>query len=594
MTQSAALFGVTRSALGRKWVLAPQDEALADVLMRNLSLEAIPARLLAARLGTEEKATAFMNPSLRDQLPDPSLFVDMDKAVARTCRAISEQEPMAVLGDYDVDGQTSISILTLYMRALGVPLAFVSPDRLSEGYGPNPTRMQAFAKDGAKLVFTVDCGTTAFDAISAANTAGLDVIVLDHHAPEDSLPAAHALINPNRRDETGAYGYMAAVGVTFMFIIALNRALRQAGYFTPTRPEPQLMDLLDIVALGTVADVVPLIGANRAMVIRGLDVMARKKNIGLAALIEAAALKSPILSATDIGFRLGPRINAGGRIGQCDLGAQLLTADNPDTARRLAAELERLNAERREIGDKIEQEAMASATDQIEAGAKSIVVADESWHPGVIGITAGRLKERFGVPTTVIGQHLGKWSGSGRSVEGVDLGAIVHEALHAGLLVKGGGHKMAAGLTIHPDRIADFRALKNDKVSTQIAELGGFAPYTCHLVATPEMLSLGTLENLSKLEPYGAGNPAPRLALQSVEIDFSRAVGADGNTVTCTLKSAAGASLKAIAFRAASEPHGKVLLDMRGRKVHIVGTVSVNEYQGLRSPQLIIEDVAIA
>lgn len=592
------LFGVSQSLLGRSWLLVHGNDALADQLMRTQKISALAARVLANRLPDEAAALAFLNPSLRDHLPDPSNLQDMDKAVDRTIAALEAQQPVAILGDYDVDGQTSISVLAGYLRAIGVAVQFVSPDRLSEGYGPNAARLENFARDGAKLAFTVDCGTTAFAAFEAANKAGLDVIVLDHHAQEDTLPSVHALVNPNRRDDVSGCGYLAAVGVTFLFVVALNRALRQRGYFTATRPEPDLKYWLDIVALGTVADVVPLVGANRALVVRGLEIMAQSRHIGLVELMKVAGLTvndpANLPDAFDLGFRLGPRINAGGRIGKCDLGANLLLAQTVDEAQGLAAELDQLNQERRAIGERIERESAEAAEAQVERGGACIVVADESWHPGVIGIGAGRLKERFGLPAFVVGAHGGRFTGSGRSIKGVDLGAVVHQALHEGILVKGGGHKMAAGITITPEMIPVFQTFASQACAAQIHAMGGKPPVEVDLVAAPETLSVQAIEQLNRLAPFGAENPMPKVALQAMEVSFSKAVGGDGNTVTCTLRSPNGATIKGISFRAASEPHGQALLNGRGQRFHVLGEASINVYQGQQSPQLQILDVAPA
>jgi len=591
IAEAEACLGVERSIGGRRWRAVPAPAGEAAAIAQRLGLPELVGRLLAARGVGIDDAAAFLDPTLRDFLPDPSGFRDMDKAVARLVRAIREGEPIAVFGDYDVDGATSAALLQRFGAAVGARLRLYVPDRIAEGYGPNETALLRLKAEGAAVVVSVDCGVTAFAPLAAAAAAGLDVIVVDHHESEPTLPPAVAVVNPNRLDETaeiaGRYGRLAAVGVAFLLIVALNRTLRRAGWYGDARPEPDLMQWLDLVALGTVCDVVPLTGLNRAFVAQGLKVMARRGNAGLAALADVAKLSEPP-GAYHAGFVLGPRVNAGGRVGAADLGARLLATDDAAEAAQLAARLDELNRERRVI----ERGVLDAATAQAEAAAGGAVVlaAGEGWHPGVIGIVAGRLKERFGRPACVVALADGIGRGSGRSVAGVDLGAAVIAARQAGLLINGGGHAMAAGFTVAADKLPALEAFLADRLAAAVVDRnpslaidGALGP----AAATPELAA-----EIARLGPFGSGNREPRFAVPAARVVRADPVGADH--VRCVLAGGDGARLDAIAFRAFETGLGPALLQARGAALHVAGHLRAETWQGRRRVQLFIEDAAPA
>jgi len=444
-----AFLGVERSLLGRRWRQRAADDRAALTLAQRLSLPEPIARVLAGRGIGAAEAEDFLNPTLRALLPDPLHLRDMAAAAARIAAAVMSGEPIAVFGDYDVDGATSAALLERFFAAAGVPIRVYIPDRLREGYGPNAPALLRLRAEGVGLVITVDCGTAAFEPLAAAAEAGLDVIVVDHHVAEPRLPRAAAVINPSRLDEESPHRQLAAVGVAFLLVVAVNRALREAGWYR-LRCQPDLMQWLDLVALGTVCDVVPLTGVNRALVTQGLKVMARRANPGLAALADVSRLDERP-NAYHLGFLLGPRVNAGGRVGEADLGVRLLTTPDPGEARALAERLDGYNQERQAIEARVLAEAIA-AVEGATAGSLAFATAP-GWHPGVIGIVASRLKERYNRPAFVVALDGGIGKGSGRSVNGVDMGAAVIAAKQAGLLINGGGHAMAAGLTVATDRV---------------------------------------------------------------------------------------------------------------------------------------------
>ena len=466
LERSDAFLGVERSLTGRRWTARGLDERAALALAQRLALPEPVARVLAGRgIGLEE-AEAFMAPTLRAQLPDPFHLRDMARAAARVAEAVMSGEAIAVFGDYDVDGATSAALLKRFFAAVGVPIRVYIPDRLKEGYGPNAPALLRLKAEGMRLVITVDCGTSALEPLAVAADAGLDVIVVDHHVAEPKLPPAYAVVNPNRLDETSPHRQLAAVGVAFLLVVAANRALREAGWYRQ-HSEPDLMQWLDLVALGTVCDVVPLTGINRALVTQGLKVMARRANPGLKALADSARLDERP-NAYHLGFLLGPRVNAGGRVGEADLGARLLTTSDPADAADLAQRLERYNQERQEIEARVLEEAIAAA-DARALGAV-VFVAGQGWHAGVIGIVASRLKERYNRPAFVVALEGEIGKGSGRSVGGIDLGSAVIAAKQAGLLLQGGGHAMAAGLTVAADRLDELRDFLETRIGREIAE----------------------------------------------------------------------------------------------------------------------------
>ena len=551
-------------------------------------------QLLLARGVKADDLPRHRQPTIRDFLPDPSLFKDMDKAAARLADAVEKQEAVVIFGDYDVDGATSAALLVLLLRRLGLDPGTYIPDRLMEGYGPSGDALVALKQRGADLVVTVDCGAQAFAALQAATDSGLDVIVCDHHQCAAELPKAFAVINPNRLDEGdggAAHGHLAAVGMAFLLGVALIRELRGRGRFTNGPAEPPIIDLLDLVALGTVADVARLKTLNRAFVTQGLKVMAAGKNLGLTSLAQAARLvQAP--SCRDLGFALGPRINAGGRVGKSDLGVRLLTCSEPEEARAIAAELDRLNEERRAIEMLVQEAAETKAREQ--DGEPVLIVSGTGWHPGVIGIVAGRLKEKFGRPAIVIAEDEdGTGKGSGRSISGVDLGAAVLAAKDSGLLVAGGGHAMAAGLTVAPGGIDALRAFLCARLANDIAQAIGARALLLDATLAPGGVIGGLCDELDGGGPYGAGWPSPRVAAGPARL---MRVGIVGNGhvrgIACGED---GKSFKWVAFRSAETPLGQALLGSPGdRRWWLAGSIKRDEYNGGNAAEMHVDDAAPA
>ena len=588
MEAAPAFLGVTRSATGRRWRARNNDDRLALALSQRLDVPEVVGRVLAGRGVDLDSAESFLNPTLKTFLPDPSTFLDMDAAAERIARAVRDGEAIAVFGDYDLDGATSSALLKRFFRAVGVDLRLYIPDRRSEGYGPNAPALQKLAADGVKLVITVDCGTLAHVPLAAGVAAGLEIIVVDHHQAEPELPRA-LVINPNRLDQAPAHGQLAAVGVAFLLAVAVNRALRAAGWYA-TRSEPDLRQWLDLVALGTICDVVPLTGVNRALVAQGLKIMGQRNNVGLAALADVAGL-TELPGVYHCGFLMGPRVNAGGRVGKSDLGARLLSTDDPEEATRLAAELGRLNAERQGIEAEVQEAAMR------QLGAKQdrpiVIVQGEGWHPGVIGIVAARIKEASGKPSFVIAIENGLGKGSGRSVPGIDLGAAVIAASQAGLLINGGGHAMAAGLTVAEANIPALEAFLCDRLQKAVSGLGdtvglGFDGAVAVAGANRELL-----DRLDQAGPYGSGNPEPRFAIPSAHLVQAEPVGE--KHVRCIIAGADGGRLKAIAFRSIGNPLGTALMQAKsqGLAVHLAGHLRADNWRGEKRVQLLIEDAAL-
>jgi single-stranded-DNA-specific exonuclease len=577
--------GVERSLLGQPW---QWRRAGGDELNRDLT-----DQLLLARGVEESDLARHRTPTIRDFLPDPSAFRDMDKAAARLADAVEAGETIAIFGDYDVDGATSAALLTILLRRLGVEPMIYIPDRLMEGYGPSGAALVELKRRGASLAVTVDCGAQAFDALQEAADAGLEVIVCDHHQCATSLPVAHALINPNRLDESeigAAHGHVAAVGMAFLLGVALLRELRNRGRFT-SAAEPKIIDLLDIVALGTVADVARLKSLNRAFVTQGLKIMAEGRNIGLTALREASRLvKAP--SARDLGFALGPRINAGGRVGKSDLGVRLLTSTDPEEARAIAAELDRLNEERRAIEMLVVEQATASAESQ--SGDPVIIVSGKGWHPGVIGIVASRIKERFHRPAIVIAEEEdGTGKGSGRSISGVDLGAAVLAAKDSGLLIAGGGHAMAAGLTVAPGGIEALRSFLQERMAADIEIALGSRSLLLDALLAPGGITGSLCDLLDSAGPYGAGWPAPRGAAGPARLIRPGIVG--NGHVRAIACGDDGRSFKLIAFRAAETELGQALLSSPAdKRWWLAGTIKRDEWNGGNAAEMHLEDAAPA
>ena len=586
--------GVERSLLGKRWEARRADDRTALALSQRHELPEIVGRVLSARGVSLDEADDFLQPTLRRAMPDPLGLRDMDRAVDRLSHAIRQGESIALFGDYDVDGATSSALLSRFLTAVGAPPRIYIPDRLAEGYGPNAPALRRLAEEGISVVVTLDCGTTAFDALEEAAKAGLDVVVVDHHASEARLPPASAVVNPNRLDDDMPVKQLAAVGVAFLLVVALNRALRESGWYDPgSRPEPDLLAWLDLVALGTICDVVPLVGLNRALVVQGLKVMARRSNPGLSALAVVAGIDEPP-GTYHAGFVLGPRVNAGGRVGEAGLGARLLTTDDPGEAQRIAERLDAFNVERKAIERNVLDQALAQVLSEgEEAGGPDRALAfaaAEGWHAGVIGIVASRLKERCNRPAFVVALENGIGKGSGRSVPGVDLGAAVLAAREAGLLIDGGGHPMAAGLTVAEAQLPALR----DFLDTRLAEAMTAVDFRPSLgidaAVQPGAADAGLVRLLDRLGPYGVGNAEPRVAIVDARIGGARVVGEDH--VRCTITGSDGRRLKGIAFRAMDAPLGPALLEARGLPHHLAGKLRPDSWAGPEAVQLIIEDAA--
>jgi single-stranded-DNA-specific exonuclease len=575
--------GVTHSLTGRRWVgPSDEEERHAEAMEQLTGLPGPLCRILARRGVSPDDSAAYLDPKLRDLMPDPRKLRDMDRAAERVMVALHQRQRIAVFGDYDVDGGASSALLISWLRDLGLRATLYIPDRIDEGYGPNVPAMQALARDH-DLILCVDCGTLSHEAIAAAT--GADVVILDHHLGGETLPDALAVVNPNRQDENGDLAHLCAAGVVFLLLVEVNRRLRETG-----RNGPDLMALLDLVALATVADVAPLTGLNRAFVRQGLKVMARRERPGLVALADVARMDTAP-NSYHLGFLLGPRVNAGGRIGAADLGARLLATTDPHEAAALAERLDALNTERREIETMVRDQAMAQAEERGLDG-PLVWAAGEGWHPGVVGIVAARLKEATNRPAVVIGLDGSEGKGSGRSVSGVDLGAAIHQVAREGLLIKGGGHKMAAGLTVDPDKTEAAMARLGELLERQGSGKMGPADLRLDGLLMPGAAQIELVEQLETAGPFGAGAPAPRFAFPDVQISFAKQVGA--NHLKISFGDGLGARLDAICFGGMDGPLGPRLLNHGGARFHLAGRLDINVWQGRQSVQLRLEDAAEA
>ncbi len=578
-----SFLGVDASLTGRRWVgPGVEVERATEVLVQQTSLPLALCQVLARRGVAAEEAEAFLAPSLRDLLPDPRSLRDMEKAATRFLAAVKARQRIAVFADYDVDGGSSAALLLVWLREMGCAATLYVPDRIDEGYGPNDAAMAELAASH-DLIVCVDCGTLSHGPVAAA--VGADVVILDHHLGGETLPDALAVVNPNRQDEDGALAHLCAAAVVFLMLVEAGRQLREAG-----ARGPDLMALLDLVGLATVADVAPLIGVNRAFVRQGLRVMARRDRLGLAALADVARMDTAP-AAYHLGFLLGPRINAGGRIGQADLGARLLACDDPHEAQALAEKLDLLNTERRDV----ETAVRAAALDQAEArgfDAPLVWASGAGWHPGVVGIVASRLKEASNRPSIVIGFEDGIGKGSGRSVSGIDLGAPIQRLAAEGLLIKGGGHKMAAGLTVAEDKLDAAMARLSELLAKQGAHLAGAADLKLDGMLMPAAATVELAQQVEQAGPFGAGAPAPRYAFADMQIRFAKRVGeshlkisfGDGNNT----------KMDAIAFGAFDGPLGPALENHGGARFHLAGRLDINTWRGRQSVQLRLEDAAPA
>lgn len=589
MTAGPVCLGVTQSLAGKTWRFRLDDEARAAPIARKLGLPDALARILAARGFHEADADRHFDASLKAWMPDPSAFADMDKAAERIADALASGEKTAVFGDYDVDGGASSALVARYFRALGRDLRIYIPDRMTEGYGPNAAAMRALAGEGITLVVTVDCGAQAFDAFEAAREAGLTVVVADHHMMGARTPHAFAIVNANRPGDNSGLGHLCAAGVTFMLLAAVNRELRRRGWFAANGvAEPDLRLFLDLVALATVCDVVPLTGLNRAFVRQGLKVIGHTANAGLKALVDLAAVKGP-MRASHFGFALGPRVNAGGRVGRADLGALMLASDDAAFAADAAAELDRYNRERQTI----EAHVLAEAIEQVErrgAGAGLAAAAGEGWHPGVVGIVAGRLKDRFDLPSAVFALDETTARASLRSVSGVDIGGAVTAAKAEGLLTSGGGHKMAAALSAERGKLDALIAFLDSHLADQVAARPDRGLYAVDAVMGPAGMTPEFHDLVERAGPFGAGNPEPVIVVPDARVVDVRVVGENHVSVVVMC---GNDRLKAIAFRAADRPLGEALLK-KGRPIHLAGRLLANDWQGRRTIELSIEDAAFA
>jgi single-stranded-DNA-specific exonuclease len=591
-----AFLSVSRSLTGKLWRdrLDARGAARALAIVQRYRLPEMLARVLAGRDVEIDAVEDFLDPTIRKLMPDPFTVTQMEAAAKRIADAAVRGEKVAIFGDYDVDGATSAALLAWHLRHCGLDPLIHIPDRIFEGYGPNTEAVRALAGKGATLLVTVDCGTTSLEPLADAKRLGMSVVVIDHHQCGETLPEVDALVNPNRLDDLSGLGYLAAVGLTLVTLVAVNRELRARGFWTSEMPEPDLMGMLHHVALGTVADVASLIGLNRAFVAKGLIAMRRRDHVGHTALMDVSRLNGPP-EAWHLGFMLGPRINAGGRIGRADLGVRLLLEGDVSEAARIAAELDRLNGERRVIEQAAEAQAEAEAMASLglEDKGSVIVTASEGWHPGVVGLVAARLKEKFARPAFAIAlEPGGTGTGSGRSIGGVDLGKAVRQAVTDGLLMKGGGHAMAAGVTLRKEKLAEFRAYMESALAHDVAQ----SRHVNELFidgaisargATPELVA-----SLNRAGPFGSGNPEPVLALPSHQLVFADEVGQAH--LRLRFKSGDGSIVNGVAFRSVGQKLGNALVANRGQPLHVAGSLVVDRYQGNERVQLRVLDVAAA
>jgi single-stranded-DNA-specific exonuclease len=587
--------GVERSACGRAWRDRLDERGQARALaiaQRQADVPELLARILAGRGVEVDEVATFLDPTVRALMPDPYVLSGMAAAAARLADAMMRGEKVAIFGDYDVDGATSAATLARFLRHGGLAPLIHIPDRLFEGYGPNVEAVRALAAQGATLLVAVDCGTTSVEPLAEAKALGLDVIVIDHHLADEVLPPALAIVNPNRLDDLSKLGHLAAVGLVFMTVVAVNRELRRRGFWTAERPEPDLLDYLDLVALGTVADVVPLKGLNRAFVAKGLISLRRREHVGLTALMDVARLGGPP-EPWHLGFMLGPRINAGGRIGRATLGVDLLLEADVTEASRLAAELDRLNRERQaiEVATVAQAEAEAMASLGLEETGAAVVTASEGWHPGVVGLVAARLKERYGRPAFAIALEPGGiGTGSGRSIAGVDLGRVIRQAVAEGLLIKGGGHAMAAGVTLRKSSLAAFRAFLDRALASAVEAARRDDALLIDGALTAAAATVETVATIARAGPFGAGNPEPVMVLPAHSLIYVEEVGP--SHLRARLRAADGAAVNAIAFRAAGQKLGQALTQSRGQRVHAAGTFSVDRWNGAERVQFKLLDIA--
>jgi len=577
------------SVSGKNWASKEFDSDEIDFLKTNYFLDEIVAKLLSIRKIKKEDVKFFLEPTIKNILPNPYVLKDMDKAIVRTEKAILNTEKIGIFGDYDVDGATSTAILGKYFELLNIPFEIYIPDRKNEGFGPNEKAFLNFIDLGVNLIFTVDCGTLSYGPMDFAKKRNIDVIILDHHQSETKLPSAHSIVNPNRFDDRSDLNYLCAAGVCFMFLIALNKKLRDRNWFSDNSiNEPELLDILDLVSLGTICDVVPLVGLNRAIVHQGFKIIKKKKNLGLKTLIEVSNIESKITSY-HLGYVLGPRINAGGRVGKSTHGANLLLNKNPKDTFKLALDLNTFNKERQilesELLKKILNTKYENSSDPV------IILHGENWHEGVIGIIAARIKEKFNKPAIIISVNKGIGKGSGRSIHGFDLGSTVIGAVQSGILTKGGGHKMAAGFTININKINEFKEFVFKKFKSININLEEKKNYYFDAEIAPSAINIEFFEKVNLLAPFGSGNPEPRFVIRDVKLVNSKIVGE--KHIKNVLVGSDSSTLKTISFNTVETELGSYLLKKNIKPFDIVGKLSLNEWRGERNVEFIIDDISV-
>ena len=577
------------SISGKSWISKEFSSEEINFFKTNYFVDEIVAKLLSIRKIKREEIKIFLNPTIKNILPNPYILKDMDNAIERTEKAILSREKIGIFGDYDVDGATSVAILGKYFELLNISFEIYIPDRKNEGFGPNKKAFLEFINLGVNLIFTVDCGTLSYAAMDFAKQKKIDVIILDHHQSEVKLPAACAIVNPNRFDDRSELNYLCAAGVCFMFLVALNKRLRDQNWFKNNSiKEPDLMNILDLVSLGTVCDVVPLIGLNRAFVHQGLKILKKKNNLGLKTLIEVCNIENNI-TTHDLGYVLGPRINAGGRVGKSSHGANLLLNQNPKSTFKLAVDLNNCNKERQiletQLLNKILNKNYSNSSEPV------IIIYGENWHEGIIGIIAARVKEKFQKPTIVISVTDGVGKGSGRSIYGFDLGSTIIGAVQRGLLTKGGGHKMAAGFTINMNKIVDFKEFVFRKFKSVNMNLEEKKNYYYDVEIAPSAVNISFFEKINLLAPFGSGNPEPRFIIKNLKLVNSKIVGE--KHIKIVLIGSDSSTLKAISFNTVETEIGYNLLKKNIYSFDIAGKLSLNEWRGQKNVQFIIDDISV-
>ena len=577
------------SVSGKNWISKEFNSEEIEYYKTNYFLDEIVAKLLSIRKIKKEEVKSFLNPTIKNILPNPYILKDMDTAINRTDEAINKKEKIGIFGDYDVDGATSTAVLGKYFELLNIPFEIYIPDRKTEGFGPNVKAFSEFISLGVKLIFTVDCGTLSFVPMDFAKKKNIDVIILDHHQSEITLPNAHSIVNPNRFDDRSELNYLCAAGVCFMLLVALNKKLRDCNWFSNNSiKEPDLMNILDLVSLGTVCDVVPLVGLNRALVYQGLKILKKKNNLGLKTLIDVCNIESGI-TPYHLGYVLGPRINAGGRIGKSTHGANLLLNKNPKKTFKLAAELNTYNKERQilesELLKKILNTKYENSTDPV------IILNGENWHEGIIGIIAARMKEKFNKPAIIISVNNGIGKGSGRSINGFDLGSVVIGAVQSNLLTKGGGHKMAAGFSIEMSKIEEFKKFVFRKFKTVNIDLQEKKNYYFDAEIAPSAVNIEFYEKISLLAPFGSGNSEPRFIIKDVKLVNSKIVGE--KHIKSVFVGSDSTTLKTIGFNMVETELGSYLLKKNIKPFDIAGKLSLNEWRGQKNVEFIIDDISV-